>query len=209
MGRAVVSSVNDLAAWVIHFRSISATGTALELLSGAQAAALETVAYVYCGLGRAAVTAIRLQMELVLGYTYFKDHVAEWEKVKRTGDGYMLFSAVENYHREMDRTLPSRLTMIDQRCPPTLKRLHRILSAHVHGQSPYTLPSIGPLESMALSSELMRSVVEMQRQSMDALTSFLVAVYANKWPQLPQQFVSRVSRALTPKQRPQFFSEGA
>ena len=188
-------------------RGLSASETALDLLNGTQAAALETVAYAYLGLGRAAITAIRLQIELLLGYTYFKDHPVEWDKVRRTGDGFVLFSAVENYHKEMDRTLAARLGMIDQKAPPNLRRIYRILSAHVHGQSPYTLPKAGPLESTVLGADLMTSIVEMQQQSMDALSCFLVAVYAGQWPQLPPKFVSRVSQALTPKQRRVFFTE--
>ena len=121
----------------------------------------------------------------------------------------MLFAAIDSYHRETNRTFATRLPMIERRCPRTLRQVYRILSAHVHGQSPYTLPNAGPLQSTVLGSELMKSIVEMQIQSVDALSNYLVAVYANQWPQLPQQFVSRVSQALTPKQRPLFFSDTA
>ena len=204
-----MTAVNDLAAWIMHFRTISTSKTAEELLNGAQAAALETVAYTFLGLGRAAVTAMRLQIELVLGYTYFKDHFVEWDRVRMTGDGFMLFTAVQNYHHESNKTFAARLDMMQKGALPTLREVYRTLSAHVHGQSPYTLPKVGPLQSTVLGMDLMKSVVEMQTHSMDALSCFLVATYAAEWPQLPPRFVSRVSKSLTPKQRRLFFSDDA
>ena len=205
--REIIPAVEDFAVWIANFRSVADSDIAQDLLRGAQAAALEVISYTFLGLGRAAITAIRLQIDMILGYSYFKDHPIEWEKVKQSGDGFMLFSAIQAYHREIDRNLGQRLTSIEQRSPYTLNKLYRILSAHVHGQSPFTLPNLGPLESTVLSVGLMETTVEMQKQTTDALTCYLVAVYAKQWPQLPKQFVTHVSRLLTPRQRPIFFAD--
>lgn len=204
---ATASAADDLALWLVHFRSMALSPTASDLLSGTQAAALDTIAYAFLGLGRAAITSIRLQVELLVGYTYFKDHPVEWDAVRQTGDGFMLVSAVIKYHREIDPTLTDRMQMASQRLSPTLQQMYRILSAHVHGQSPYTLPKSGPLQTIVVNEATMKSIAELQIRSIDAVSSFLVAVYAHDWPQLPAKFVSRVARGLTPTQRGKFFSD--
>ncbi|MCH7654481.1 MAG: hypothetical protein IIC95_00660 [Chloroflexi bacterium] len=204
---ATASAADDLALWLVHFRSMALSPTASDLLSGAQAAALDTIAYAFLGLGRAAITSIRLQVELLIGYTYFKDHPIEWDAVRQTGDGFMMVSAVTKYHSDIDPTLTARMQMASQRLSPTLQQMYKILSAHVHGQSPYTLPKSGPLQTIVVDEATMRLIVELQTQSIDAVSTFLVAVYAHDWPQLPQTFVSRVAKGLTPTQRKKFFSD--
>ena len=161
----IVPAVDDLAAWIDHFRSIAKSETAIELLEGVQAATLEVVTYAFLGLGRAAITAIRLQIDMVLSYTYFKDHPVEWETVKGTGDGYMLIRDINKYHGEIDSNFNTRIGYLNNKPGRSLHDIYHILSAHIHRQSPYTLPALGPLESIVLDLEMMNSIIELQRQS--------------------------------------------
>jgi hypothetical protein len=204
----VAAQLDDVGLWISYFRAASDSNAAFELLDGVQAAALECVAYSYLGLGRAAITAMRQQIELLLAYTYFKDHPVEWDYVRRTGDGFAMFSFVEKYHKDKDSQLSNRLGMIDHRVPHRLKDIYRLLSAHVHGQSPYTVPRGSDLSSIVFRRELILELPELQLQSTASLSNFLVAVYAGVWPELPKKLVSNVSSFLSPVERRLFFAQG-
>jgi len=204
----LTEALGEVAMWISHFRASASSRVGRELLDGAQAAAYETVSYAYLGLGRAAIAAMRQQIELLLGYSYFKDHPIEWDRVRRTGDGFIMFSAVEAYYKDLDGGLASRLAAIESRASPTLKQMYRILSAHVHGQSPFTVPKSADLSSIVLHQELVGSLIDLQRATSNALSCYLVAVHARQWPDLPVEIVRRVSELLTARQRPSFFAGG-
>ena len=195
----------ELALWLQYFRSVAEGDAATELLDGILAAALEAVAYAVLGLARAAIAAIRLQLELVIGYTYFRDHPVEWARVGRTGDGFMMFTAVDAYHRDIDRLFKPRLALVEQAAGTTLGSVYRLLSAHVHAQSPLTLPRGSELASLVADQATARSIVEAQRRACEALSNYLIAAFADRWPELPAAIVTRVNRMMTPAQRRSFF----
>lgn len=200
----MLDSTRDMVDWIAYFRA-SDTGCATDLIDGAQASVLEAVGYVGIGLGRASLGAIRREMELVLAYTYFKDHPVEWDLVRKTGDGFKLPGAVRRYHRDLNRQLAARLALVEKILPLTESKLYRILSAHLHGQSHYTIPRPGELKSLVISSDDIGTVVEMQRNVCTALNFYLVAVFAEEWTELPGRIVSKVSRQILPEKRPVFF----
>jgi hypothetical protein len=200
----MVVAAQDITDWLQHFRT-TGNGTANELLDGIQASVLEAVAYSAMGLARSSIGAIRQEIELTLAYTFFKDHPVEWEHVRNTGDGFRLPAEVRNYHREQSRDLARRIDLIDHVLPLSLSKLYRILSAHIHGQSPYTIPRPTDLPSMVKDEAVMESVVEMQRAVSGALSFYLVAVYAKDWMELPAAIVSRVAKQIPDQRRPEFF----
>lgn len=199
-------SISDLLLWIQYFRMVAPNETAIELLFGARAAAGEFVAYSAMGLGRAAISAIRSEIDLLLGYTFFKDHSAEWKRVTRTGDGFMMRSQIEKYHEDAYQGFASRRAIIERSSGLSLQKTYRILSAHIHGQSPLTLPKFGKV-SQVVSPDLpfLESVISLQGQAVESLSNYLVALYARNWPELPEAIVQNAARALDPKQRPAFF----
>jgi len=72
----------ELLLWIDYLKSLFPESHALELLEGVRASMIESVAYIGLGFGRATIGAIRTQIDLMLGFTYFYDHPREWDMVK-------------------------------------------------------------------------------------------------------------------------------
>ncbi len=191
--------------WLQHFWATARSSCALELLSGAQAATLESVACIDVGFARAAIVAMRLEVELIIGYTYFRDHSVEWDRVAATGDGFMLLGALDKYHREANSRVQSRLAALEARSEYPLKRVRRLLSAHVHGQSRLTLPTASSLSSLVATEYVQDQLVDLQRKVDEALSDYLVAVYAESWMELPPKAIAHASSSMTPEKRREFF----
>lgn len=204
-GQSAIKSVDELRAWLHFYQSHATTKNARELLDGTQAAILESIGYITLGLGRAALSAIRTQIDLLLCFTYFSDHPREWSKVTTSGDGFKLRSDIYAYHKDMDKKFGARLTMIEQVSQPTLEDIYRTLSAHIHGQAPLTMPSISKISQLVSTEETIGSILDIQHKSSIALSNFLVAIHASEWTSLPKPIIDRVRALLSEKQRPQFF----
>jgi hypothetical protein len=206
-GEAAVAAVSEIISWLSYFESSTVDAHAAELLSGARASVIEAVAYVSLGLGRAAITAIRGQIDLLIGYTYFHDHPAEWEMVERTGDGFKLRSAIYRYHEETTPGFKLRLGLIQENARFDLSKLYQILSAHIHGQTTLTIPQSNSLDEVVSPTAFVASIVELQKETAIALSNFLAAVHAPHWPELPEEIVRRVKNSLSSQQRPKFFAD--
>jgi hypothetical protein len=75
-------------------------------------------------LGTSFMDAIRTQVDLMLGFTYFREHTAEWRLVNSTGDGFRLRAEIVKYQCEMEPGrggFKDRLGIMDQVCKPTLE----------------------------------------------------------------------------------------
>lgn len=204
-GQCTLEAVKEVGLWIHYFETYHRYICARELLSGARAAIAETVGYVSVGLGRAAMGAIRVQIDLLLGFTFFCDHPREWEKVQQTGDGFMLKRDIQRYHEETTTGFRARLPLIETATRATLTDVYQVLSAHIHGQSPYTIPRVGELKELILDERMMASIVDLQAKSTLVLSNYLSAIYAPQWTALPPQVVQRVRNTLTEKQRRAFF----
>ncbi len=204
---AAIAAVSETIGWIHYFQATNGERHATELLAGARASAIEAASYISLGLGRAAITAIRGQVDLLLGFTYFRDHPAEWEFVERTGDGFRLRSAIHRYHEETTPGFASRWSMIRDKSKYQLPKLYQILSSHIHGQTTLTIPKSNQLKEVVTTAAYVRSIVELQLETTIALSNFLTAVYAPQWPELPIAIVTRVRNLLSPNQRPEFFAD--
>jgi len=79
--KEATQSCSELLLWLDCLNSQFPNALANELLIGARASMLESVAYIGLGLGRASISAIRTQIDLILAFTYFCEHPREWELV--------------------------------------------------------------------------------------------------------------------------------
>ena len=207
MARKVITSAKPLLAWLRHLEEHQERVCAEELLLGARAAVLESATYLSLGLGRAAITAIRCQIELTIGFTYFGCHPDEWNRLNETGDGFFLTSPVYEYHKENRRGFTSRWDTIEKVFKLKIKDLYGVLSAHVHGQSRFTIPRAGAMEEFVLSQKFNASIVEIQQQTAQALSNFLLALYADEWAALPAAILEPVLEKFDAQQRHRFFVE--
>ena len=208
LGTACADAASGVLSWIEWYANSRPNASSPELLAGARASVLETVSYVGLGLARAAVTAIRLQVDLILSFTYFREHPAEWRLLNWIGDGFKLRSELVKYHCSIEPGrggFNDRLGIIDQANKPTLEECYRILSAHVHGQSSNTTPKIGSVRELVASKATLQQVVELQRQTANALSAYLLALHAREWNELPPAFVVWGKSLLTSEQQKVFF----
>lgn len=196
-----------LLCWQHYFRKQDDSKIAAELLAGTRAAMLETATYLTLGLGRAALMAMRTEVDLFLSYTYFRDHPAEWTQLKETGNGFMLREAIYRYHECMSPRFKERLAILEQAFKLCLIDVYRILSAHIHGQSAMTAPAAGMMTDLVVSQPFAESIIELQRQCAETTSNFLFAVYAEQWPSLPEEILIEILDKLSPKQQTAFFGE--
>lgn len=204
---AAAAAQSELLEWLSHFRDCSPDGLATELLDGAHAAMLEAATFVGIGLGRGALMSIRTQVDVVLGYTYFSEHRREWELLVENDEGFMLRSDLRKYHEKNFPGFRKRVGVVESRVG-TLKDVYRTLSAHVHAQSATTTPASRYPAELVSSIAFLDSVVELQREVVLRLSSYLVALYALEWHDLPATPVARTRAALSPSARQVLFPPG-
>ena len=75
--------------WVPYLNN-KKTGVADELLDGAVSSLREVAACASLGLVRPALLAMRTEIDLILSWLYFKDHIVEWDSVNLSGEGFKL-----------------------------------------------------------------------------------------------------------------------
>lgn len=200
-----LEAADELRLWLHYLRTHTRFVCAEELLSGAYAAIIESAGYISLGLGRAAIMAIRAQIDLTLSFTFFGEHPREWERVQDVGEGFRLRSDLYKYHTEVDKQFKQRIGLLDQMSKPTVEGIYRILSAHIHGQSAFTIPKIGDLEELVMPNAFIESLIEAQAQSAQAVSNYLTALYADDWPSIPSTVTKRIQNTLTDAQRQVFF----
>ena len=177
------------------------------LLAGSRSAIRETIFYSSLGLGRAAIGSLRCQIDLVLAFTYFCSHPIEWNRVVSTGEGFLLRSEVYDFHRTHIPKFGAKLTQLEQSSGVSLENIYHVLSAHIHAQSPLTLPKASPLSDLVLDSTRMASIIDLQDKVDRALSNFLFATHWVKWPEIPTAIVTEARGLLTTKQQAEFFVE--
>lgn len=208
LGNACMGAGASVLTWIDWYQRCRPNSCATELLAGARSCVLEAVSYVGLGLGRAALTAIRTQVDLILGFTYFREHPAEWRLVNWTGDGFKLRSDIVKYQCSMEPGrggFNDRLGLIDQANKPTLEVCYRILSAHVHGQSVNTVAKTGTVGELISAPSILLQVVELQKQTATALSAYLLALHAREWNELPPALVQWGRSIMSVDQQKIFF----
>ncbi|GMU39521.1 MAG: hypothetical protein AMXMBFR23_03870 [Chloroflexota bacterium] len=204
----MAKAVTPLHLWIRHFRVLDEGSPSTVLLDGAHAATIESVAYGALGLVRSAITAIRLQIDLLVGYSYYRTHPEEWLQVDHSGKGYSTRGAIQAFHEETVLGFKARLGMLRTQ-GSDVAAPYRILSAHIHGQSSLSIPRAASLAGVVSDPTALESVLTIQEQVAEGLSDYLVALYATAWPELPTDVVRRTAGRLTNAQRVVFFDSPA
>ncbi|HYJ04670.1 MAG TPA: hypothetical protein VEX43_06025 [Chthoniobacterales bacterium] len=205
LGERCGGNAQPLVQWIHWYRMRDVEGEALELLTGAEASIREAAGCVAIGLGRAAITAIRTQLDLLIGYTYFREHPAEWRRVCDTGEGFKLKAELLRYHADYTPGFTQRRALLLQQNAPSLDDVYATLSAHVHGQSKYSVPEAKELKDLVWSERRLREITELQHRSAQAASFFFLAIHGREWRDIPSNFVSDARGILTTAQEPIFF----
>ncbi len=194
-------SCSELLLWLDILSSQFPLSPAKDLLVGARSAMLESVAYIGLGFGRATITAIRTQIDLILAFTYFCNHPQEWETVSTTGTCFQLRSAIDKYHNETKSNFKKKLAIVEHSENNSIAKLYKTLSAHIHGQSPLTTPKSGHFNELVKTDTFIESLIEIQKQVDTCLSNYLTVVYIEMNISPPLKISTRIKEQLTPNQR--------
>lgn len=209
-GAAVVQSYQNesklLILWLGFLSSTQKTQNADALLDGACSAVREVAACLSLGMIRPALFSLRTQIDLVLGWIYFKDHPIEWNTVNAQGDGYLMKREVLEYIQANYVGFRERFSVLKEVATRKTDEPYRLLSAHVHAQSTPALPATINLSDV-ISEEA--SCIECSRMSNEVseyLNDVLCAVYASNWIALPSDIqASAMARLLSQRHAKQRF----
>ena len=193
--------------WIDYLSTYYSSTQAKELLSGARSAMLESVAYIGLGFGRATITAIRTQIDLLLGFTYFCNHPEEWQNVQKTGSGFMLRTDIDKYHKSSKPNFQKKLAIVEESEKNSIHKLYRILSAHIHGQSPLTTPKSGYFCELLSSTNFLESLLDLQKLVDRCLSNYIAIVFLEMDISIPLEIEIRIKKQLSPRQRKVVFFE--
>ena len=186
----------SLLVWLRLLKESECTGHADELLDGVRASIVEAAGCMSLGLARPALFAMRGQIDVALSWLYFKDHPIEWRKVCETGDGFMLKRDVIAYLESYSQSFKSRYGSLQKNATRRDADPYRMLSAHVHSQSFYTIPTYGDLEALVGKPETLQECAELQTDISEYLGDIFLSCFSGKWASLPDEIVKSVKKRL-------------
>lgn len=192
--------------WLEYLRNSEATGVADALLHGVQGAIIEAAGCLTLGLVRPALSSLRLQVDMTLSWLYFKDHRVEWGHLRDTGKGFQSKSDAWNYVSEHYPQFKERFRLLQQVKSRREADPYRLLSAHIHGQTDFTAPTVGPLNGLVAERGLCDECVELQKEVAEYLGDVLLAAYGDKWASLPPCAQNELESRLGSNQRAAFFA---
>lgn len=209
-GAALIAGIEDAASlellWVSHMQAKKLTGTADCLLAGTLSAIREGAACLALGLVRPAIASLRLQVDLALGWLYFKDHPVEWERVQATGDGFKLKGELLKYLTDNHQSFSGRFSVLKERKTRREEEPYRLLSAHIHAQSEHVIPKVVLPTDIVASVQHQTEFVELQAECSEYINDVYWSVYADKWKAFPSGLTDSLQvRFKTTAQRAAFF----
>lgn len=200
-------SAKLMLAWVNYLHTTQLTGNANHMLEGVGALIRECAAYSSMGLARAAIFSLRGQIDLLMSWLYFKDHNVELQVVENTGNGYRLVSEVIKYLNDVNSKFGTRIAILKQTTNRKVEDPYRLLSAHVHAQSSFAVPTVQNLSQVVNSKETIDQVIELQRDCADFVSDILLAINLGDWASIPQPAKDAFKKKpLTDKQKVALFA---
>lgn len=204
-GEELISAFEGAAAllltWIGHLGKLS-TGVADELLQAAASAVRESAALLALGAVRPSLFSQRGQIDLVLGWMYFKDHPVEYALVQRTGDGFKLKTEVLTYAKTSFPAYGEKIGLLTQIAKRKEKDTYRLLSSHIHAQSSHVVPSVSSLQDVVVSRAIADECVQIQADVAEYLSDHLFAMGISSVTSLPSKIIDSIhGRSSTAAQR--------
>lgn len=192
--------------WLSYLRQSEPAKGADVLLDGTQRAIVETVGCLALGLVRPALSSLRSQIDMILGWLYFKDHEVEWNHLRSSGKGFQTKAQVLSYLSEHWPRYRTRFKLLVQQRDRVDEDPYGPLSAHIHGQTEFTTPKVGPLAQLVANAEPSAECVTLQRDVAEYIGDVLLALYGDRWASLPKGVAGGLTKRLNAKQRKAFFA---
>ena len=204
--RDMQAEADVLLEWLSHLRRYETTDVADTLLDGTQGAIVETIGCLALGLVRPALSSLRSEIDMILGWLYFKDHGVEWNHLRDTGRGFQTKAQVLRYIGDHWPKFKTRFKLLEQHKTRKENDPYRLLSAHIHGQTDFTAPRISPLVELVADPSLCNECVLLQRDVAEYINDVLLARYGDEWKSLPAPVKTGLRERLNARQQKAFFA---
>lgn len=185
--------------WLNYLGTSQRTNVADSLLVAAASSVREAAACLSLGLVRPALFSLRTQIDLVLGWLYFKDHPVEWKTVNDLGSSFKLKREILEYLGEHYAGFTTRAVALKEVSTRNADDPYRLLSAHIHAQSTPSLPTAMNLIDVVHAEALCNECTALAREVAEYLNDLLVAVFGSKWNALPSDVKKSVDQRLDGK----------
>jgi hypothetical protein len=192
--------------WLQYLLSTQLTGTADSLLHGALSAIREGASCIALGLVRPALSSLRLQIDLSLGWLYFKDHPVEWARVQDTGDGFKMKQDLLKYLGESYPGYGTRFGILLNCATRTQPDPYRLLSAHLHGQSEHVLPQVNMPSDIVAPVAMQDESLLLQCECSEFINDVFWAAFMTRWQSITTALTDNLeTRFKSAEQRAAFF----
>ena len=143
---------------------------------------------------------------MIMGWLYFKDHEVEWNHLRDTGRGFKTKAQVLKYVGDHWPRFQTRFKLLEQHKTREEEDPYRLLSAHIHGQTDFTTPSVGPLVELVANRSLCAECVVLQRIVAEYVGDVMLAMYGDQWTSLPATVKAGLDSRLNAKERAALFA---
>lgn len=192
--------------WVDYLRQSQLTGHCDNILDGVRATAVEASGCLALGLVRPAIFALRAQIDATLTWLYFKDHSVEWDFLVRTGEGFKSRGEITDYLGKFYDRYQQRFSILNKYRKRTVEQPYRLLSAHIHGQSPMVMPTFQNLSAMVYPEARCEEAVKLQGEVSEYLSDILLSCFGNRWSALPDAIITSIKTRVPSGQQANLFS---
>jgi hypothetical protein len=175
-----------LISWVGYLRSSVPSDATPVLLNGVHAALVETAGCLALGLVRPALFSLRAQIDMAMGWLYFKDHPIEWRHSQRTSGEAKLRGEVVKYLPTLQPRFQDRYKLLAKNRKRTAEEPYGLLSAHVHSLTSLTIPPLGKLADLISTQARCEECVNLQGEVSEYLSDSFLACFAERWQDLPE-----------------------
>ena len=169
------------------------------LLKATHSTIIECAGCLSLGLVRPAIFAIRGQLELLLAWAYFNDHIVEFRFYEQHLGEFPTRSVFIKFFKNYSKKFDVRYQLLANKRIRADEDPYGLLSTHVHSASEHAAPKFGPLSSLVQASSDCNDCVKLQRDVAEYLTDVLAAWYCEKWQAFPlnirKSLQSRLSAA--------------
>lgn len=197
--KATEAASAPLFEWISYIRASLLTGTADELVDGVQAAMVEVAGCIALGLVRGGLFSMRAETDMLLAWIYFRDHPVEWDHTMRTGEGKLRAEVVKYMNNFIPR-FDARYKLLTSQMTREQREPYALLSAHIHSQSPFTVPVIRGIEHLVGTQSRCDECVKLQADVSEYLADILTAFFARLWQDFPPSVQARIQARLSAAQ---------
>ncbi|WP_426314101.1 hypothetical protein ACN9MF_23500 [Methylobacterium fujisawaense] len=202
---AVYNASTNILFWIEYLKKSELTGCCDGFLDGLRSSIVETAGCLSLGLVRPAIFSIRGQIDIILAWIYFKDHPVEWSNLQEKGENYMLKSGIVKYLEEFYIGYTTRFAALLSVKTRTEKDPYGVLSAHVHSQSQYVVPTYTSLDTLVMDVAACEECVAFQAEATEWINDVLLSCVGSKWASLPSEIVTAAQVRLGSKSSKVFF----